>query len=305
MTAARAIVNPSSGRERASEHLDLLHARLSEHFSPLDIVLTEGEGDAWRAASAAVVEGCRQLFVAGGDGTLNEALNGVIDAGGLEATTFGVVPLGTGNDFAAALDIPVEIDLALDVLTRGRAVAVDVGEVNGRGFVNISGGGFIAEVSQAVSPQLKTVAGRLAYLLGGAQALLEYEPARATVALEPGGQRVGLGLHAFAVCNSRLIGGGRLIAPDAFIDDGLLDVCLIEAMSTLEFVTLVRKVAAGDHVGDARVRYYRASSVAMTFDREIAINTDGEVLSATECQYSVRVRAARFLAGDAPFVSNA
>ena len=107
------------------------------------------------------------------------------------------------------------------------------------------------------------------------------------------------------MCNSRLIGGGRLIAPEAIIDDGLLDVCLIEAMSTLEFVTLVRKVAAGGHVGDPRVRYHRASSMTMTFDREVAINTDGEVLSARQCQYAVRVRAARFLAGEAAFVSNA
>lgn len=304
MTAARAIVNPSSGRERATEHLDLIQARLGEHFSPLDIVLTEGEGDARRAASAAVEAGCRHLFVAGGDGTLNEAVNGVMEAGGLAAMTFGVVPFGTGNDFAAALGIPAEVDRALDVLVRRRAVFVDVGEVNGRAFVNISGGGFI-EVSQSVSPQLKTVAGRMAYLLGGAQALLEYEPARATVAAEPGGIRLGLGLHAFAVCNSRLIGGGRLIAPEAIIDDGLLDVCLIEAMSTLEFVTLVRKVAAGGHVGDPRVRYHRASSMTMTFDREVAINTDGEVLSARQCQYAVRVRAARFLAGEAAFVSNA
>jgi diacylglycerol kinase (ATP) len=305
VTAARAIVNPSSGRERAPEYLDLLEARLKEHFSPVDIVLTAGEGDARRAAAAAVVDGCRQLIVAGGDGTLNEALNGVMEAGGLEATTFGVVPLGTGNDFAAALDIPEEIERAVDVLIRGRTVSVDVGEVNGRAFVNTSGGGFIAEVSQAVSPQLKTIAGRLAYLVGGAQALLEYEPVRATVGLEPGGERLGLGLHAFAVCNSRLIGGGRLIAPEAIIDDGLLDVCLIEAMSTLEFVTLARKVAAGDHVGDPRVRYHRASVISMTFDREIAINTDGEVLSARECQYGVRSRAARFLAGEAPFVSKA
>ena len=76
---------------------------------------------------------------------------------------------------------------------------------------------------------------------------------------EPGDFRIGLGLYAFAVCNSRLIGGGRIIAPAAIIDDGLLDVCLIEAMSALEFVALARKVAGGDHVDDPRVRYLQAS----------------------------------------------
>ncbi len=305
MNRARLIVNPSSGRERGGESVELLNTRLRGHFPSLEIVLTTGDGDAELAGATAVADGCGTLFIAGGDGTMNEVLNGVMGANGLARTTFGIVPLGTGNDFAAALDIPSGIEDALDVLLRGRAVLVDVGEVNRRGFVNISGGGFIAEVSQAVTPQLKTIAGRLAYLVGGAQALLEYEPVRATVALEPGGQRIGLGLHAFAVCNSRLIGGGRLMAPDAFIDDGLLDVCLIEAMSTLEFVALARKVAAGEHVGDPRVRYHQASSVVMQFDREVPINTDGEVLSVRQCDYGLRPRAARFLAGTEPFVSNA
>ena len=80
-------------------------------------------------------------------------------------------------------------------------------------FVNSSGGGFIAEVSVAVTPQLKTIAGRLAYLIGGAQALIEFEPVDATITLQPGGRELARRLYAFAVCNSRLIGGGRLIAP--------------------------------------------------------------------------------------------
>ncbi len=305
MIRARLIVNPTSGKERGTDNIALLNDRLRQAYSSLEIVLTTGDGDAERAGANAVHDGCGTLFVAGGDGTLNEALNGVAGARGLSETTFGVLPLGTGNDFAAALGIPTDIEGALDVLMRGQTVRVDVGHVNGRAFVNTSGGGFIAEVSQTVTPQLKTIAGRLAYLVGGAQVLLEYEPVRATLSLEPGGQRIGLGLQAFAVCNSRLIAGGRLIAPEAIIDDGLLDVCLIEAMSSLEFVALARKVAAGEHVRDARVRYYRASTIQMEFDREIRINTDGEVLSATRCTYGVKPRAATFLAGDAPFGSNA
>lgn len=303
MTRVRVIVNPSSGREQAAAHVDLLSARLRERFGSVEIVLTKGDGDAERAARAAVEEGCDTVFVAGGDGTLNEALNGIASAGGLDRTKIGILPLGTGNDFATALGIPTDIPDAIDVLLRERVVPVDVGTVNGRSFVNISGGGFIAEVSQAVTPELKTIAGRFAYLLGGAQALLEYEPVRATVSLEPGGERVGLRLYAFAVCNSRLIGGGRPIAPAAFIDDGLLDVCLIEGMTALEFVALGRKVAAGDHVSDPRVRYYQASIALIELDREIPINTDGELLTAIRCEYTVAPRAARFLAGDAPFTS--
>jgi diacylglycerol kinase (ATP) len=295
------IVNPSSGRERGVEYADEIAEGLRRAFGDVDIVQTEGDGDAEQAAHAYASSGGRRLFVGGGDGTVNEALNGVASSGRLADVTFGIVPLGTGNDFAAALGIPVEIPEALDTLLAGRVLDVDVGVVNGRHFLNTSGGGFIAEASVAVTPQLKTIAGRLAYLIGGAQALMEYEPVRATVTAEPGRFRMGLGLHTFAVCNSRLIGGGRLIAPEAIIDDGLLDLCLIEEMGSLEFLTLARKVADGAHVDDPRVRYVQASSILIELDRETNINTDGEVLSATRCEYSVLPHAATFLSGEPLF----
>ena len=296
------IVNPSSGRELASDYADRLASTLGAAFGSVDVVETAGDGDAERAAHAHAAAGGETVFVAGGDGTLNEALNGVASSGQLSAVRFGIIPLGTGNDFAAALGLPPDVDAAVAAVVAGREIRVDVGVVNGRHFLNTSGGGYIAEVSVAVTPQLKTVAGRLAYLIGGAQALMEYEPLRATISADPGDLRLGLALHTFAVCNSRLIGGGRLIAPAAVIDDGLLDLCLIEGMGAVEFVTLARKVAAGDHVDDPRVRYLQASTITIEMDREAPINTDGEVFTATRCDYSVLPRAVRFFAGDAPFV---
>lgn len=295
------IVNPSSGRELAAEHALSVAGALRARYDDVRVVSTAGDGDARRAARSAAEDGCGTLVVAGGDGTLNEAVNGVAAAGALDRVRFGVIPLGTGNDFAAGLGMPAGVDDALQVLLQERELRVDLGSVNGRIFLNTSGGGYIAEASVAVTPELKTIAGRLAYLIGGAQALFEYEPVRATISAEPGGLRLGLRLYAFAVCNSRLIGGGRLIAPHAIIDDGLLDVCLIEGMMAVEFVALARKVAGGDHVDDPRVRYLQASSLIMELEPESPINTDGEVFSARRCEYTVRPRAATFLAGDAPF----
>ncbi|MGH7465281.1 MAG: diacylglycerol/lipid kinase family protein [Longimicrobiales bacterium] len=303
MTRARLILNPSSGRERGPEHIETMSARLRRKYDALEMTVTAGDGDAERAALIAVEDGCEALFVAGGDGTLNEAMNGLASAGFLDRIAVGIIPFGTGNDFAAALGIPVDVESALDLLLEGRELRVDLGQVNGRVFVNTSGGGFIAEVSVAVTPQLKTIAGRLAYLIGSAQALIEFDPVGAAIAVQPGDRRLRHGLYAFAVCNSRLIGGGRLIAPQAVIDDGLLDVCLIEAMSALEFVALARKVAGGDHVTDPRVLYLQAQTVRIELDREVKVNTDGEVFEGRLCDYRVLPKAARFLAGDAPFSS--
>jgi diacylglycerol kinase (ATP) len=303
---ARLILNPAAGSDQALTHATLLNERLSQRFGPIEIALSVAAGDCEAAARRAVDDGCDVLFVGGGDGTLNEALNGVASApDGLSRITFGLIPLGTGNDFAQALGLPTDVEQAIAILTDARSVAVDIGRLNGRHFVNISGGGFIAEVSEAVTPQMKTIAGRLAYLVGGAQALLEFEPAAMTLDAEPGGEHITTPVYAFAVCNSRMIGGGRLIAPHAVIDDGLLDLCVIDAMPTLEFVALLRRVADGDHVEDPRVRYLRASKATLEFDRPILVNTDGEVLEARRCVYDMLPGAARFLAGDAPFAGRA
>ena len=193
MRRARLILNPSSGRERGPEHLEALNAALRGRFDDVATTVTSGDGDAERAAVAAAAEGCDALFVAGGDGTVNEAMNGLSAARALADVAVGIIPFGTGNDFAAALGIPTETDAALGVLLEGREVRVDLGQVNGRVFVNTSGGGLIGEVSVAVTPQLKTIAGRLAYLIGGAQALLEFDPVMATVTLQPGNLRVTQG----------------------------------------------------------------------------------------------------------------
>jgi diacylglycerol kinase (ATP) len=303
---SRLIVNPVSGTDSAPDYLQTINERLRAGAGDLDIVMTVAPGDAHDAARRSALEGYERLFVGGGDGTLNEVLNGVASVeGALAGVTFGLIPLGTGNDFADALGLPEDVEAAIDILLEGRSVEVDVGVLNERHFVNVSAGGFIAEVSDAVNPRLKSVAGKLAYLLGGAQVLFDYESVRLRVrALSDGATfEREMGMEMFAVCNSRMVGGGRMIAPHAVIDDGLLDLCIIEAMPTVEFLALLTRVSGGDHVEDERVTYVRARELELQFDRRIKVNTDGEVLEADACRYRVLPRAARFLAGAAPFSS--
>lgn len=295
---SRLIVNPVSGTDAAPDYLPLINERLRDRLGALDIVMTTGEGDATEAAAQAVRDGYTYVFAGGGDGTLNEVLNGIAAVpDGLARTVLGVIPLGTGNDFATALGFPNDIAAVLDALDLETPLAVDVGVMNGHHFINVSAGGFMAEVSDAVGTQLKSVAGKLAYLIGGAQVLFTHEPVGAEIAWTDAGvqSRERFDLHAFAVCNSRQIGGGRLIAPDALIDDGRLDVCLIQSMPLTDFVALLRLVSKGDHVDDERVRYFRATRIDLAFDREVKVNTDGQVLDATHCEYRVLPRAVRLV----------
>jgi diacylglycerol kinase (ATP) len=289
------IVNPASGGETALDHLSAINARLRA-TGDVDIVLTTGDGDGIEAGRRAAREGYDRVLVAGGDGTLNEVLNGLAEIdGALRRVALGVIPLGTGNDFATALGVPEEPEAAVDALLAGAPAAVDVGRVNDRWFLNVSAGGFIADVSDAVRPQLKTVLGKLAYLVGGAQVLLDSAPIGARLTDDADSRPRDVSLLAFAVCNSRMIGGGRLIAPHAVIDDGWLDVCLIHAMPALEFVALLRRVSSGEHVEDERVTYFRTQGLDLAFVEPIRINTDGQVLEARRCRYQVLPGAARVL----------
>ncbi|MDQ3255824.1 MAG: YegS/Rv2252/BmrU family lipid kinase, partial [Acidobacteriota bacterium] len=164
---SRLIVNPVSGSDAAPDYLQTINERLRDALGDMDITMTVAAGDARHLAQTAADDGYEQLFVAGGDGTLNEVLNGVANVeGALERITFGLIPLGTGNDFADALGLPEDVDAAINILLENRTVQVDVGRLNERFFINVSAGGFIAEVSDAVNPQLKSIAGKLAYLVG-------------------------------------------------------------------------------------------------------------------------------------------
>jgi diacylglycerol kinase (ATP) len=302
---ARLIVNPTSGANRAQELLPLVAARLGTIVRDLDITITTARDDVLRAAGRAVAEQCDMLYIAGGDGTINAALAGLDAAGGLGLMPIGVIPFGTGNDFPKALGLGEEPQAALEMLLDTRILDVDVCMLNDRPFVNTSAGGFIADVSHVVTERLKDKTGKLAYIIGGARALLGSEPFAARLVVDgsvaASGEWAGEDeLQMFAVCNAPTIGGGYPIAPGALIDDGLFDALLVRRMPTIEFVGVLQHIAVGEYQGDIRVRSFRAATCDLDFNREIHLNVDGEPLRADHCRYRVRHRAARFFCGLEP-----
>jgi diacylglycerol kinase (ATP) len=302
-------VNPQAGADRALEFVPLINDRLRTLVRDLDITIPVDAADAELAAARAADEGCDALYVAGGDGTLNAALRGLISRGEAGTMPIGVIPLGTGNDFAKALGLGEAPEAALDALLEARVIRVDLGTLNDRPFVNTSAGGFIAEVSESVTETLKNTAGKLAYLVGGARALVGTEPfsARLIVREGEGGAASDsqLDVQLFAVCNARFIGGGYPIAPAAMIDDGMLDVLVVPRMPLLQFVSVLQRVSAGQHTDDPSVLHFRTAAFDMEFDRTVRVNTDGEVLDADRCRYRVRHRAMPFFCGAQPQSTNA
>ena len=299
---ARLIVNPKSGADRAPELLPLVNERLRAIVDDLDITLTTRADDAERAAVRAIDDGCDALYVAGGDGTLNAALRGLMRDPS-RRIPIGVIPFGTGNDFVKALGLGEEPGPALDALLEQRIIDVDIGMLNDRPFANTSAGGFIADVSATLTEGLKDATGKLAYVIGGARALFGTESfsARLSAAGGTGGLLpTTMDMQMFAVCNSGFIGGGYVLAPDALVDDGLVDVLVVPKMSMLEFVGVLQRISAGTDAGAPGVLRFRASAFDLEFSRSVRVNTDGELFEAVRCEYRVSRRAAQFFCGDQP-----
>jgi diacylglycerol kinase (ATP) len=289
------VVNPTSGQEQATDALAIVNTILRSRFPELDIALTATEGDHEREGARAAEDGYTHVIAMGGDGTLNGVLNGIArHPGGLSTITLGVIPAGTGNDAARALGLPVDPAGAAQRIVEERVRAIDVGVVNDRFFLNTSAGGFIAETSVRVDSALKTLAGRFAYLLGGAQTLMEYEPVSLHVTA-PDVHRPDLPTHTFVVANSPFIGGGFHIAPEAALDDGLLDVCIIRATTALQFVGVMRRFSQGERLGDDEAVYFRANRFELQCDRPVWVNTDGEPVEGRRFEYRVLPGGVRFL----------
>ena len=238
------ILNPSAG---SVADLDEVTARLWQ-LPNVEIHLTNRRGSAARFAKTALKKGRKTIVAAGGDGTLNEVVNGIGE--NLGAARVGLIPLGTGNDFGRTIGMPVDLEEAIDVILAGHARPVDPVRVTSdevRYFVNVSAGGFSGLVNEKLTPEMKKTWGPLAYLRGAAAALSELRAYRTTLAFD-NTESLVLDLYNVVVANGRYVAGGTLIAPEALIDDGLLDVVLIPERPGPELAMLAAQIGMGNHM---------------------------------------------------------
>lgn len=236
-------------------------------------------GDATVFAREAVRDGAAAVVALGGDGTVNEVVNGLVGTG----VPLGVIPLGTANDFARQMNIPVDLGSAMDIILRQPAQPMDVGEVNGRAFLNVSTGGVGAETTAETSSKSKERLGPFAYAITGMKKLGALRPRRAYFKA-PGFEYRGEFL-LFAVGNGRVTGGGTAITPHASVKDGLLDVCIVEALPRAEFARLTLLVRKGEHIGHPAVRYAQVPELIIESARAMAVNVDGEPVNTRRLAY--------------------
>src|SRR6478735_1029527 len=235
-------------------------------------------------AREAKIAGVDTIVACGGDGTVNEVLNGI------QGTTvaLGIIPAGTANDFARQVGIPDDPSAAMDIVLRRKPVMIDTAAMNGRRFLNVSSGGVGAEITAETPADAKASLGPVAYFISGLRKLAALEPRRAL--FEAPGFRLDAEFLLFAVGNARATGGGTLVTPRASVRDGLLDVCIVSAMPRKDFARLVLRVRRGEHLESEGVRYLQVPWFRITSRTPLTVNVDGETTEVRQAKYEARPR---------------
>lgn len=269
---AMVIVNPSSGKEKANDYAEKIEETLRNNYEDIEIRRTEKEGDAAAFATEACVALYDAVIAMGGDGTINEAINGLAEQAHRPA--LGIIPLGTVNDFARALNIPLEPYEAISILEEQYLRPVDVGKVNESYFANVLAVGAIAEASYNVSAEQKTKLGPLAYFMEGTKSFLNGEAIKINVEHEGGKWEGETFLLLTALTNS--VGGFEALAPEADVNDGKFHTFIIKKLSIPKIATLIPSLLRGELEESKEVEYIRTSYLNVSSNKPHVVNIDGE-----------------------------
>lgn len=274
---ARLIYNPTSGQElmkcHVGEVLDILEGFGYESSA---FQTTPEKNSARNEAERAAKAGFDLVIAAGGDGTINEVVNGIAPL--KHRPKMAIIPTGTTNDFARALKIPRGNPVAAaKVIGKNQMVKMDIGRArNDTYFINIAAAGSLTELTYSVPSQLKTTFGYLAYLAKGAELLPQVSKVPVKITHDEGVFDGEASMIFAAITNS--VGGFEQIAPDAKLDDGLFTLIIVKTANLLHLLSLIRLLLSGKHIYDKRIEYIKTSKIVIEpqSDKRMMINLDGE-----------------------------
>lgn len=221
------------------------------------------------------------LVVCGGDGTVSSAAMAVMETG----LPMGIIPLGTANDLARTLGIPTDVAGAADVIAGGLTRRIDVGSVNGHGFFNVASVGMSTQLAEGLRPEVKRRWGRLSYAFAALKVLAKARPFSAVIAEK--GEVFRVRTYQVAVGNGRHYGGGNIVAQNAAIDDGFLDLYSLEFSNVWKLALMMRSFRSGTHGAWREVRTARCTRFDIRTRRPAPINADGEIVTQTPARVLV------------------
>lgn len=292
------LVNPASNNGATGKRWPELAHRAAALGLAGETLFSERPGHLIDLAELAVHDGAELLVAVGGDGTLNEAVNGLLRAGG--AAELATIPLGTGMDFVRTYGIPTKFDDAVRTAVDGTARTIDVGRVafrrwdgdeDERYVANVGSVGMSAAVAQRANGMSKALGGRATFFYALVRVFFEWENTVVTVELD--GERRESRLHDVIVANGEWHGGAMHLAPDARPDDGLFDVVFIGDINKLDFVTTAPKIYSGKYLAHPKVEVARSRTVRVDGVERLPIELDGEQVGTTPVRFEVVPGAVR------------
>jgi diacylglycerol kinase (ATP) len=300
---AELFVNPTAGRGKGSKIYPVVVNKLRQAGIECNVIVSQYPGDITRVSGELAALGHETLIASGGDGTVNEVINGIAGTN----AALGIVPLGTANDFAVNMGISKDIDLACSIIKERQIRKIDLVRVNDDKLFGSSGCvGFDAEVAAFASRRRKEGSNPfLLHVLGAILKFFSYEPK--TVELRFNGERFFGRVFLVAFGNVRSYAGGMLITPGAVPNDSLLDICVITPMSRWKLLYVFPWVYKGTHMKYKQVTVYRARSVYVQSIGPISLYGDGDFMATTPCRLEVVPKHLNVIVGpdaQAPFSPN-
>ena len=285
-----AIVNPAAGDGKGARVGADLARELESSGFKVEIIRTPAPGEAARIAREASADGCRTIIAVGGDGTANEIANGLVETG----TALALYPIGSGNDFARSLGYPRKGRDIARFLAGARRRLIDVGEVNGRIFVNAAGVGIDGHVAERIEASARIVGPALGYFVGALVSIATYRPQPMRLRID---DQTIEGKHLVVVAaNGTHFGSGMHVAPKAKIDDGLFDIVVAGDLGRWSSVVALAKLYRGTHVNGRDIVAFRARSLDVELERELPMQADGEPMRARSLTVRMRPTALTVLA---------
>lgn len=277
------IINPTAGKGKALGLVPIIRDYFKGKPDKYVIKITEYPGHATKIAREYANSGTCRIYSIGGDGTVNEIVNGMA---GTKAS-LGVIPAGSGNDFIRSIHGEYQSsDIVADTI-RGQERSIDLARANGKYFINISSIGFDADVVYNAQKfkRLPYIPGSMAYLFSLIYTIFKNKISEVKVTIDD--QEISLKILLATVANGRFYGGGMLPAPAAALDDGLLDICLVREVNRLKILTLFPKYMKGEHGEIEYVSFKRAKKIKIESKETIALNIDGEILTGQEIEFEI------------------
>jgi YegS/Rv2252/BmrU family lipid kinase len=265
------IVNPVAGKGKALRTVPQVEKICKQYNCSYEVKYTEGPRDAERIAREAEKEGYKKIVVVAGDGTLNEVINGIE---GLN-TAIGIIPGGSGNDFIRTINPHTDIEEIIYDNLFGDIIEVDVAACNDRKYINIASVGLDAEIVEGTIAMKKYFSGSKAYLASILRTVFTYKGQKMNITID--GMEIEKEVLLSAIANGKYYGGGIMPAPDADIQDKLLDICIVNKFPLLKEFYLLPKYMKGKHKNLKGVSFNRGKRIEVTSPRQMAVNFDGEL----------------------------